>query len=170
MTMQRFGWFAAMGFAGLLAAAACGDETSELPPTSASSSSASSGAGGIGGSTTNGSGGTGGMMLEPCIDCLSPLFGAGATCGTEEAACVGDNECDAWIGCFNNCVIAATPMSGCFDACDAMHSSAANLYGALRTCMCGVCSANCSFFCMGGSGGSGSGGAGGSGSGGAGGN
>jgi hypothetical protein len=169
MTMQRFGWFAAMGFAGLLAAAACGDETSELPPTSASSSSsASSGNGGNGGSTTNGSGGAGGM-LEPCIDCLSPLFGNGATCGSEEDACVGDTECDAWIGCFNNCVIAAMPMSSCFDACDAMHSGAANLYGALRTCMCGVCSANCSFFCMGGGSGGGTG-SGGAGSGGAGGN
>lgn len=162
--MRTYQWVALAGLAGLAAAAACGDDESIAPAASASGPSSVGPGPGTGVGGTSASSGGGGM--QPCIDCLTPLYAPGGECEDELNACLADNTCMAWVTCFNTCMINdQTPP--CFVACDNANAAAANLFGPFEACMCNPCTPNCSFFCgsmgVGGTGPGGAGGAGGAG-------
>jgi hypothetical protein len=113
----------------VMAAASCGDETSDAPTTGP----------GSGGSTTSsgGQGGSGGSAggENTCIACAQD------SCTDELAACSEVPACQAWLMCAQACD--GPDGAACFAACNQTHDGSALLYEPIYECACTSCSDAC---------------------------
>jgi hypothetical protein len=105
------------------------------------------GAGGGTGGDGEGGEGQGGMDPgEACNDCLEPLTKNNGACVTEFEACDDDAMCNTWLDCVDDCGKDDWSTT-CLDACDGASPEAATLFGALTTCGCMTCTADCGPYC-----------------------